>query len=70
MDHEEEEYEASLTTTGWFIVETIERMQRLGFETQDICDALDLPTEGHMKYMLFRGEEERQKLFNDITGMS
>lgn len=67
---EELELAASLSSTGWFVVETIERMMEHSFTPEEIMLALDLPSEDHLAYLLQRGHEERMELENDLHGLS
>ncbi len=63
-----EETEIGLSSVGWAVIEIAERMIRFNFSAGDICDALDLPSEDHLKYLLARGQQERAKLEADLLG--
>ncbi len=62
----DEEYLAELSCCGWLTVENIERMLDQKFLTVDICDALNLPSEQHMNYLLARAAAERHHLLWDL----
>lgn len=57
-----EELVPVMSSVGWFVVETIERMQDNGFDNAEIMVALDLPTEAHLTHMLIWAERERNEL--------
>lgn len=61
-----EEQEAQLSCCGWLVVEIIERMMRLNFSLDEICDALDLPSESHLAYLLMRATTERKLLLGGL----
>jgi hypothetical protein len=66
MDNEEEAPH-QLSCCGWLTVENIERMLDHKFLTPDICDALNLPSEHHMNYLLARAAAERHHLLWEVN---
>lgn len=64
---EEEELVPSMSALGWLIVEIIERMQEQGWDVDDICMALDLPTEYHLYHMLEWAERERSEMLSELS---
>lgn len=62
----DEELVPVMSAVGWFVVETIERMQDNGFTNEEIMVALDLPTEHHLVHMLTWAEREREELLSEF----
>lgn len=62
----DEELVPTMSTVGWFVIETIERMLNLCYSVPEICDVLDLPTHEHMFYLLEWARREREELIDGL----
>lgn len=55
-----------MSAVGWYVVECIERMIDRGFTSEEICQALDIPTEYHLQHMLTWATREREELLGEL----